>query len=802
MLAEAARRASWKGEMTSTTALAGLNVLDLSRTYAGAWCARLLADGGAETTMRDPHPVRQLAPFDADGVSIPARHVLANRQSVELSADDPRWVELFAGADVIVDTAQPNSDDRLWIDGFLSRAPDAIHAVITPHGLTGVRASWPGNELTADALSGWASVNGLKDREPLKSSGYQAAYQSGTLAFGAILCALVHRGNGGPGQQIDVAMDEVLSTTFAPGVLRSLYQGEAWPRRDGVDFLTGPVPVKDGYFAMTLTRKHFWTGAMRLLGLDDLAEDETLHTTASRNPHKDRFVPRVQETMKQWTKADLFAGLSEQHIIAGPVFTMEELERCEQLAARNFFVEIDGVKYPGAPAVMSATPFALTRGMPAPGADTHRLPGRARVPASRRIAKRALGDRPLSGYRGVVLTQAWAGTLATELLGLMGAEIIQVEARTRFDSWRGTADTPMPEALADVATAAHTWNCNPLFNSVNLNKESVILELTTPEGLDTFRRLVATADFVAENFSPEVKRKRGFAYDDLREIKSDIVMLSISGFGQTGPWHRYPAIGGTIEPASGMSALLGYEGGAPMNSGQMYPDAVAALYGFATVAMALYHRDRTGRGQNIDISMQEANFTFIGDAWMEYVMTGEVPGPRGNTHRNFAPHGIFPCQSEQWIAIAAESEAQFAALADTAARPEWIQRYPEPAARRAGSLSEEIAAWTRDQERDGLARRLAAAGVVAAPVLDSMEVAIDGVFRTRGNVVMVNHPEVGVWPQVAVPCIFSKTPAQVTSAAPLKGAHSREVFARLLNMTAADYERLEAAGVTGVQPHQ
>jgi crotonobetainyl-CoA:carnitine CoA-transferase CaiB-like acyl-CoA transferase len=183
-------------------------------------------------------------------------------------------------------------------------------------------------------------------------------------------------------------------------------------------------------------------------------------------------------------------------------------------------------------------------------------------------------------------------------------------------------------------------------------------------------------------------------------------------------------------------------------------------------------------------------------------MTGEVPGPRGNTHRNFAPHGIFPCQSEQWIAIAAESEAQFAALADTAARPEWIQRYPEPAARRAGSLSEEIAAWTRDQERDGLARRLAAAGVVAAPVLDSMEVAIDGVFRTRGNVVMVNHPEVGVWPQVAVPCIFSKTPAQVTSAARLKGAHSREVFARLLNMTAADYERLEAAGVTGVQPHQ
>ncbi len=321
------------------SALAGLKVLDLSQDYSGAWCARLLADAGAAVVMRDPHPVRQLAPFDAEGVSIAARYVLANRESIDVPADDARWVELFRAADVIVDTAQPGSDDRRWIDGLLSPGTNVIHAVMTPHGLTGARADWPGNELTADALSGWASVNGFADREPLKSSGHQPAFQSGTLAFGAILCALIHRRNGGCGQQIDVAMDEVLTTTFAPGLLRSLYQGKPWPRRDGVDFLTGPVPVQDGYFAMTLSRKHFWTGAMRLLGLDDLADDETLHTPASRNPQRARFVPRVEAAMKRWTKADLFAALSARHIVAGPVFTMDELERCEQLLARGYFVD-------------------------------------------------------------------------------------------------------------------------------------------------------------------------------------------------------------------------------------------------------------------------------------------------------------------------------------------------------------------------------------------------------------------------------------------------------------------------------
>ena len=772
------------------SALAGQRVLDLSTDFAGAWCARLLADAGAAVTMRAPHPLRAVAPFDDGGQSIPARAALAHRKSIEFADADSAWRDLFVAADIIVDSAPAGSDDRAWVDALAPTA--AIHVTITPHGLTGARAHWPGNELTADALSGWASANGLAYREPLKSSGYQPAYQAGTLAFGAALCALLHRQAGGDGQRIDVAVDEVLAMSFAPGLLRSQYEDRPWPRRDAVDFTTGPVPVKDGYFALTLTRPHFWAGAMRLLGLDDLADDPRLQTNHARADaeNKKLFVDRVEAAMKAWTKDDLFAGLSKIPAVAGPAYTMDELAANPQFEARGFFEDVDSVRFPGAPFKMSRTPLSVAA---EPSDAIEDGPKPSRLPSNAR--------GPLAGMRGVVLTQAWAGSLATELLGLMGAEIILVESRTRLDSWRGVASTPIAPALRERESAQNSWNCNALFNSVNLNKQSVTLELSEPEGVETFKQLVAQADFVAENFSPRVMGKLGIAYDDLKAVKDDIILCSISGFGQTGPWSPLPAIGGTIEPASGMSALLGYEGGAPMNSGQMYPDAVAGLYGFGALALALYHRDRTGEGQFIDMSMQEANFTFIGERWLEYALNGTVPGTTGNRHPAHAPHGIYPCAgTDRWIAIAVETENQWSALCRVADQFDWTEQFAGNRKSDEDKLDKAIAGWTKGQDRDALAQTLAEAGVIAAPVLNGLEVAHDPVYRDRGAIQTIDHPEAGAWPQPAIPFHLSQTPAAVTGAAPIKGAHSAEVFQRLLGMEAAEYERLVSAGVTGVEP--
>jgi len=412
---------------------------------------------------------------------------------------------------------------------------------------------------------------------------------------------------------------------------------------------------------------------------------------------------------------------------------------------------------------------------------------------------------PLEGVRGIVLTQAWAGSYCTQLLGMMGADVVQLEVRKRLDSWRGSYDGPMPAALRSVPTAQHAWNCNPAYNSVNLNKRTATLDLATPEGVDVFKRLLVHADVVAENFSPRVLGNLGIGYEVMRSVKPDVILVSLSAYGHTGPWANVPGIGGTIEPTSGMSALLGYRDGAPMNSGQMYPDAVAGLNGFAAVLTALHHRHRTGDGQYIDLSMQEANLMFVGDAALEHVLTGAQRPRLGNRHLTFAPHGIYRCAGEErWIAIAAESEAQWVALCTVAGHGEWRAdaRFADNAARKANedALDAAIGAWTAGEGRDALARRLGAAGVFAAPVLDGLEVAHDPHLRARGFIAEVDHPEAGRWPQSGVPVRFSRTPVAVTRPAPLQGQHNLEVFGELLGMSGAEYEALARRGVSGVGP--
>lgn len=407
---------------------------------------------------------------------------------------------------------------------------------------------------------------------------------------------------------------------------------------------------------------------------------------------------------------------------------------------------------------------------------------------------------PLAGMRGIVLTQAWAGAYCTNLLGYLGADVVQVEVTKRLDSWRGGYEGSMPATLQGVATAEHPWNCNPLYNSVNLNKRCVTLDLQTEAGIDVFRRLLPFADFVAENFSPRVLSNLGISYDKMRAIKPDVILCSVSAYGNAGPWSNAPGIGGTIEPTSGQSALNGYAGGPPLNSGQMYPDAVAGLTGCAAILTAIHHRDRTGQGQYIDLSMQDACLAFAGDAALEFTLTGRQRERMGNRHAQLAPHGIYRCSGgDRWVAIACETEEQWSALFRVAdVGWDTDARFATMADRKANedALDAAITAWTSSRERDDVAAMLAAAGVIVAPVFDGREVAGDPHLRARGVVAEVGHREAGRWPQAVNPIQLSRTPAREVRPAPLLGEHSREVFAELLHMTNDEYEALAAAGVS------
>jgi crotonobetainyl-CoA:carnitine CoA-transferase CaiB-like acyl-CoA transferase len=403
-----------------------------------------------------------------------------------------------------------------------------------------------------------------------------------------------------------------------------------------------------------------------------------------------------------------------------------------------------------------------------------------------------------------VLTQAWSGTFALELLGLLGAEVIQIEARRRPDSWRGDYGGTVPAAIKDETKRQRPWNTNGLYNAVNLNKRGVTLDLSDPRGRELFRRLVPFADIVAENFSPRVMGNLGLDYESLRKIKPDIILGSLSAYGATGPYANIPGIGGTIEPMSGMSGLLGYEGGRPQNSGSMYPDPVAGYYFAAALIMALRHRDRTGEGQYIDLGMMEANATMIGDALLEQAANGRVRPRLGNHHLRIAPHNIYPAKDGGWLALSADNEAAWQALCDLMQRSDLAgdPRFATMAARKAheNELDALVAAWAKDQDAATAARTPREHGIAAAPVLEALDVLAEEQFIAREFFVEVCHPEAGTHLQTGVPWRFSRTPARVERPAPMMGEHSREVLAEFLGVTDAEYEELVAAGITGDMP--
>ncbi len=817
--------------MSTGAALEGLRVVDLSGSLAGAWCSRMLADFGADVAIVEAphgHPARALEPMH-DGRSVTAAYVLANKRSIALDAgraeDRDHLDALLQAADVIVEGSGEGSLVAWGADreALLDRRAGLVVTSITPFGLTGPLAGLPGNDLTAYARSGWASVNGLASREPLKGSGITASLVSGISAYGATVSALVEREHSGRGQHLDVAETEVMLSLGSPGLTRSQYQGVAWPRRERVDAAGSfPVATRDGYLSVMLGIGGRMRDALLALDLESLADDERFVTRAGRELHREELFGAIEAVLREQDRDELFGRLAMFRIIAGPVLTMDELATNEQLRDRGFFVHPedqvrddgpdDGLEYLGAPFKMALTPWRLRNAEPAIGADGEALitethDARVSDPPARPPAVAASSDRfgPLAGTRAVVLTHAWIGTYCTELLGLLGCDVIQVETRKRLDSWRAGYDAVMPAELRDVPSAEHAWNCSPMFNSVNLNKRGITLDLAYDEGRELFERLVADADIVVENFSPRVVGQLGVDYESLRRIQPDLIMLSMSGYGGSGPWRDTLGIGGTVEPTSGMSSLLGYRDSQPFNSGQMFPDPVGGLHGFAALMTALYHRERTGQGQYIDLSMQESCATVIGDALLDYLWTHHIRPRLGNRHATFAPAGIFAATGDQrWVALAAESDEQWRALANVAGHPEWLQdqRFASNEVRKLheDELDAVIAAWVGTEDRDDVVGRLLSSRVPAAPVLDGLEVGSDLGYRERGVVVDLDHMEAGRWAQVGVPYHFSRTTAKVTRASPVLGEHSREVLCEELGLSPAAYAGLEERGITGQGP--
>lgn len=409
----------------------------------------------------------------------------------------------------------------------------------------------------------------------------------------------------------------------------------------------------------------------------------------------------------------------------------------------------------------------------------------------------------LAGLRVLEFGQIWSGPHCTRLLADLGAEVIKIESPRRPDLIRGPVHPSSPHegTYPDDDPGERPYNRHGYFNERNRNKFGLALDVRHPQGRRVALELAAVSDVVVDNYAAGVMDRLGLGYDALRRARPDIIVVSMSGFGATGPERDYVGYGATFDYLAGFATVTGYADGVPQNLGINVGDPVAALHAAGAILAALIFRRATGRGQFIDLSQRESATRLSAPMLLEYQVEGIAPGPQGNRHRTMAPHGCYPCAGDDsWIAIAVENDRQWEALAGLSGLAQ-DERFADVVSRRrhAEELDGLVAAWTRKWERDELVSALRRAGVPCGPVNTARDLFEDQHLRARGFILSIAHPEAGTHEYFGVPW-KPATDDMPVRPAPCFGEHNRELLGRPLGYSREGIEELEAAGVIASAP--
>jgi crotonobetainyl-CoA:carnitine CoA-transferase CaiB-like acyl-CoA transferase len=411
--------------------------------------------------------------------------------------------------------------------------------------------------------------------------------------------------------------------------------------------------------------------------------------------------------------------------------------------------------------------------------------------------------RALEGVRVLDLSRVWAGPYAAKILADLGAEVIIVVNRESI------IPSNVPPEVAKIMgvfpdddPGERPWNRISMQNDFGRGKLSLTLELNTDEGKDIFRRLVKISDVILENFSPRVMMNFGFDYPVLRELNPGIIMCSMPGYGLTGPYRDWVSYGTNLDPASGLSSLIGYPGEGPHLCGNAYPDPAASMHAVSAILTALFHRRRSGVGQHIDLSQAESASFLMGDAVLGYALNKKIPPRMGNHHPYHAPHNAYRCKGDdKWVAIAVTSDEEWQAMAAAMGNPAWAgeDRFSDQRSRlqNQDELDDLIQAWTQERTHYEVLDVLQKVGVPAGALLDAPELVSDPHLNQRGFFVEIDHPEAGRHKYCVLPIKFSETPPPENRPAPCLGEHIEYVLGDLLGLSSEEIAQLEEKDIIG-----
>jgi crotonobetainyl-CoA:carnitine CoA-transferase CaiB-like acyl-CoA transferase len=753
-------------ESDSSGALSGLRVVDLtSRT--GGYCGLLLANLGAEVILVEPpdgDPMRWQGPFQSDAphpeksLSFAAYHNNKRGIVLDLQSKTGRDTlqQLVQSADVLVEDRPVGYLEQVGF-GYThlqSLNPALVVTSISGFGLSGPYRAFKAPNLIAFAMGGLMNLCGHPGRSPLVGP-CEIAYHLGSVhaAYGTLV-ALYNRRGTGLGDHVEVSLQDVLvADPFLRIMTRYSVTGEILERSGHSQSTTvaETYECKDGYARIFCNQPDHWKRLVEWLGNPPELMDPKLETVQNRHPLRpviDRMIEA--RTLNSDTKT-FFEEFQSQRLAAAPINSPRAFLEDPQTKHRQYLVEVDHSylgrhHFPGDPYKFSASPMRIERGAPLLGEHQQLIASEWSYPSrwseQARSSAEIRNSFPFAGVRVLSFPTGIVGPALGSLLAEHGAEVITVEAGR-------TLRSPQRGQKFQIATDLESHR----------NKKRVAINMKHPEGLALAKHLIAKSDVVAENFSARVMTSWSLDYPRMKEIREDIIMASLQAFGQTGPRRDFVSFGPILMAFSGMAYLwrdpeIERPGAACQTA---FPDYVAPSYGAVAILAALHYRERTGKGQYIDISQAETAASMLGPAYLEWLINGREPEPQGNFSSIAAPHGCYKCTGDdRWCVISIGTQDEWMRFCEIVGRREWSTdaRFVDLAGRVAHKqeLDALVESWTMQQTPHQVMLVLQREGIAAGVVQTAEDLYRDPHLRERGFAREIFHKEIG-WLTRAGPSI-------------------------------------------------
>jgi len=813
-----------------TSALAPYRILDLT-TYRGWLAGRMLADLGATVIKLEPpggDPGRGIGPFAGD-VPDPEGALAwwaynRGKQSATVDLASPegreRFLSLVAGADAVIESFEPGQMEAwgLGLDDLLAVNPGIVFTRITAFGQTGPYAGHAASDLTVTAAGGAAWIaSSDEDRAPVRITAPQSFLHASAEAALHTAVGLFHAAETGEGQQFDVSAQLAVVRTLLDALMHAYTDGvmirrERLGKPSPYSPFTQLFECADGlviaFTGGSLAQYRAWA---REEGdsIPDFFEAISDEELKARGVALVMASAELRTGLAAWletffakrTRHALVTGGMKRHLIIAGVNTVGDILEDEQLAARGYYQLVSHpgwqkpTRLPSVWAHLSRTPLLETPAAPRVGEHDAAVWKSGAASAGARPSRSATKPPSRDVFAGLkVWDSSWVGVgpLTTRYLGDYGATVVRTESARNLDTLRRIG--PYKDGIPGI-------NRSQFFAEYNTSKLGVGVNFTTPEGRELGLKFAAWADVVVESFSPGVMDRFGLGYEALKAVNPSIIMLSTSMNGQTGPRRSFTGFGTGLAAMAGFVDLTGWPDRTPGTPYGAYTDFIAQRFCGTAMAAALDHRRRTGEGQYIDVSQYEASAQFLAGLLLDADVNGRIRSRDGNRDLHAAPHGIFRCRDEgeldRWVAIAVETEAQWAAFIRRIGAPAWASeaRFASLADRKAheDALEALVSAWTADKTPAEVVEQLQPE-VPAAPVLTGLDLFTDPQLHHRGYLHTLHHGEVGDIPYEGSQVIATATQPWPRKAAPVFAADTVQVLRDFLGYSEAEIEDLVAKG--------